>query len=126
MLSFILYGINLISLREIKMIGDDKIDFVNGLSNEDVADVISILASRLCVWEQNDGVSCLTDVENATLNGAFVHINPKHRHKRSKNPKELTREQLYSVLIGKFHDDVWHCSRTEDGLVEIQFYVKED
>ena len=105
------------------MINDDKINFVNGLSNEDVADVISVLASRLCVWEQNDGVSCLTEVENATLNGAFVQINPKHQ--RSKNSKELTREQLYSVLIGKFHDDVWHCSKTEDGLVEIQFYVKE-
>jgi hypothetical protein len=40
--------------------------------------------------------------------------------------EELTREELYSVLIKNFHDDVWHCSRTEDGLVEIQFYVKED
>jgi hypothetical protein len=40
--------------------------------------------------------------------------------------EELTREELYSVLIKNFPDDVWHCSRTEEGLVEIQFYVKED
>ena len=40
--------------------------------------------------------------------------------------EELSREELYLVLIKNFHDDVWHCSRTEDGLVEIQFYVKED
>jgi hypothetical protein len=39
---------------------------------------------------------------------------------------EITRVQLYLTLTQQFHDDVWHCSRTEDGLVEIQFYVKED
>jgi len=38
----------------------------------------------------------------------------------------LTREQLYAVLINNFHEDVWHCSKTKDGLVEIQFFVKED
>jgi hypothetical protein len=40
--------------------------------------------------------------------------------------KELTREELYLLLFENLHQDVWHCSRTEEGLVEIQFYVKED
>lgn len=106
------------------MLSDDTINFVNSLSNEDVADVITVLAPRLCVWEMQEGVNHLTDVKDATLNGVCVHINPTHLPKPKKSDK-ITREQLYSVLIGKFHDDVWHCSKSEDGLVEIQFYVEE-
>jgi len=108
------------------MIKDELIDFVNTLSNEDIGDIITALAPRLGVWEVNDGVSHLNDVEDATLNGACVQINPKHRYTSPKKSDELTRDQLYVTLIRQFHDDVWHCSRTEDGLVEIQFYVKED
>jgi len=108
------------------MIKDDLIDFVNTLSNEDIGEIITALAPRLCVWEVHDGVSYLNDVEDATLNGACVQINPKHRYASPEKADELTRVQLYLTLTQQFHDDLWHCSRTEDGLVEIQFYVKED
>jgi hypothetical protein len=42
---------------------------------------------------------------------------------KKEQPKELTREYLYSVLIEMFKDEQWHCSKSEDGLVEVRFYV---
>ena len=106
------------------MIKDELIDFVNALSNEDVVNVIDVLAPRLSVWQTNDGVMYLNDVEDASLNGTCVQLNLKHHYKSPEKTDELTRDQLYVTLTGKFHDDVWHCSKSEDGLVEIQFYVK--
>ena len=45
----------------------------------------------------------------------------------SKNKsKVLKRDQILLMLYKNIHDDNWHCSKSEDGLVEIQFYVTEE
>lgn len=100
----------------------DKIEYANSLSNGDLVDVINMIAPRLMVWEKQNGISHLTEIESACLNGAAVQLNPM-RDDEPERPKPITREFLYGVLAGMFHQDTWHCSKTEDGLVEVRFYV---
>lgn len=40
------------------------------------------------------------------------------------NKKVLTREELYLLLIENLKDEDWTCSKSDDGLVEIRFFVE--
>ena len=100
----------------------DKIEYVNSLSNSDLVDVINMIAPRLMVWERQNGISYLTEIESACLNGTAVQLNPMHDDEPERL-KPMTREYLYSVLTEMFKDEQWHCSKSEDGLVEVRFHV---